>query len=358
MKRLLWTVLCTLAFGVFAGICEAETWRLDQQGSWQNLDQDPQGQLFLKIAEIKRDIASGNKKTALKALQQLKDDFQSQMGPELDAFIAAEKLFAKNKLGKAAKKYQLFLKDWPMSPLAPSAEERLFSIATAFLQGQKRVVMGFLPLPAFDEGAVIMQDIADRHGDQPIALRALTGLAGAYEKKQLYPDAYRTWSQIADLWPTGQAGQNALLRMAQSLHAAYKGPRYDATWLTSAKSYYQDYQARYPQPASQLGIANTLDLITEQQAYKDYFVANYYEKTDHAFAAGLYYNLVREDWPGTQADLHVKQRSAGQTGTVQPEPKSWRRKTFDLTTRFFDSWFGLASFAKKPAAKTEQMINN
>ena len=354
MKRLLWTVLCTLAFGVIAGICTAETLRLDPQGSWQNLDQDPQGQYLLKIAEIKQKIASGDKKTAMAALQQLKQDFEGQVGPDLDAFIQAEQLFAKNKLAKAAKKYQIFLKDRPLSPLAPSAEERLFSIAAAFLQGQKRVIMGILPLPAFDEGAEIMQDIADRHGDQPIALRALTSLAQAYEKKQFYPDAYRVWSQIADLWPTGQAGQNALLRMAQSMHAAYKGPKYDATWLASAKSYYHDYLARYPQHAGQINVQNTLELITEQQAYKDYSIADYYDRTDQVQAANLYYGLVTDDWPGTGADLRVKHlRSVQADGSIGPKQKSWRRKTFDLTARFLDSWFGLTALSKKSATEPE-----
>ena len=113
--------------------------------------------------------------------------------------------------------------------------ERQFSIGTAYLNGQLRKVLKFLPLPAYDEGERLMQDLADRTGDAPIAKRALTAIARSYEKRGKYFEAYQTWADISSRWPTGETGKEALLEMAHSLHSSYRSPRYDPAALESAR---------------------------------------------------------------------------------------------------------------------------
>ena len=317
--------------------CQAETLRLNPEGQWQNLANDPQGQYILAMSDVKQKLSSGDKGEALKALKKLKTDFQDMAGPDLDAYIEAETLYAKRNWSKATKKLQAFVKAWPESPFYASANERLFSIGTAFLQGQKRQVLWVLWLPAFDEGVNIMRDIADRAGTGPMGLRALTVLAETYEKKNRYPEAYEVWSEVSDKWPTGEIGEKALLRMAQCLHAAYKGPYYDASWLVSAKAYYEDYRNRYPNKAAQSKTDETIGLIVEQQAYKNYNIAQYYDKTDHPLAANLYYQYVLDSWPNS--------RSARMTEQAQQEgyrhPKTVRRRVFNAGNKFLDSGFGI-----------------
>jgi outer membrane protein assembly factor BamD (BamD/ComL family) len=323
--------------------CRAETLRLNPDGQWQNLANDPQGQYFLALSDVKQKLSAGDKGQSLKALQKLRTDFKDMSGPDLDAYIEAETLYAKRNWSKATKKFQEFVKAWPESPFYTSANERLFSIGTAFLLGQKRQVLWILWLPAFDEGVNIMRDIADRAGTGPMGLRALTVLAETYERKKLYPEAYEVWSEVADKWPTGDVGEKALLRMAQCLHAAYKGPWYDATWLVSAKAYYEDFRNRYPQKAQQIQAGETIGVIVEQQAYKNYSVARYYDKTDHPLAANLYYQYVLKTWPDS--------RSARMTEQAQQEgykhPKTLRRKLFIAGNQFLDSGFGFGLLYEK-----------
>jgi outer membrane protein assembly factor BamD (BamD/ComL family) len=323
--------------------CQAETMRLNPQGQWQNLANDPQGQYIMAMSDVKQKLSSGSKGEALKALQKLKADFADFGGPDLDAYIEAETLYAKRNWTKATKKFQAFVKAWPESPFYTRANERLFSIGTAFLRGQKRQVLWVLRLPAFDEGVTIMRDIADRAGTGPMGLRALTVLAETYEKKKRYPEAYEVWSEVADKWPTGDIGEKALLRMAQCLHAAYKGPDYDASWLVSAKAYYEDFRNRYPSKAQAINANETIAVIIEQQAYKNYTVARYYDKTDHPLASNLYDQLVLNTWPDS--------RSAQMTEQAQQEghkhPRTVRRRLFDAGNKFLDSGFGIGFFTGK-----------
>jgi outer membrane protein assembly factor BamD (BamD/ComL family) len=323
--------------------CQAETMRLNPRGQWQNLANDPQGQYILALSDVKQKLSSGGKGEALKALQKLRADFADLGGPDLDAYIEAETLYAKRNWTKATKKFQAFVKDWPESPFYTCANERLFSIGTAFLQGQKRRVLWVLWLPAFDEGVTIMRDISDRAGTGPMALRALTVLAETYERKKMYPEAYEVWSEAADKWPTGDIGEKALLRMAQCLHAAYNGPLYDASWLISAKAYYEDFRNRYPAKAQAINAEETIAVIIEQQAYKNYSVARYYDRTDHPLAATMYDQLVLNTWPDSRSARMTEQALL----EGHKHPRTVRRRLFDAGNTFLDSGFGLGFFTGK-----------
>ncbi len=316
---------------------QAETLRLSPAGQWQPLASDAQGKSALALSEMKQKIVAGDKAEALAALEELKNRFPEYAGPDMDAYIEAETLYAKRNWSKATKKFQEFIKTWPESPFADIATERLYSIGSAFLQGQKRQVLGIFWISAFDNGVEIMRNLADRMGTGPMGLRSLVTLAEAYEKRKMYPDAYEVWSEIADKWPTGDVGEHALLRMAKSLHAAYKGPQYDPTWLVSAKAYYEDYISRYPANAQQIDAQGTVSTIIEQQAYKNYTLAQYYNKTDQALGANLYYQYVLDTWPDSQAAAFTKQKQAN----GYKYKRTFQRKMFDAGNVFLDSWFGI-----------------
>lgn len=339
MKMAVWFPVLIAAFGLPALAKEPQTWVLDPQSGWQNVSDLPQGQYLMAIARLKQQLASGKSDDVVAALEQLKADFPDLAGGDLDAFIEAEKIYAKHDLGKAGKRYKEFLDTWPDSPLQPAAMERYFSIGAAFLQGQKRTFLKVLRLPAFDDGVEIMRHIADKAGNSPIALRALQVTAENQERRKQFIEAYHTWAEIASRWPTGPAGRDALLRMGTALHASYNGPQYDSSVLRAAQIYFEDYIQRYPQIAEELNLAETLNTITEQLAYKEYEVGLYYERVGKPQAAHLYYRKVLEQWPNTS----VAQMAAERLGPA-PEPlvkPTFRRTVVHATERLLDNWFGL-----------------
>jgi tetratricopeptide (TPR) repeat protein len=224
--------------------------------------------------------------------------------------------------------------------------ERIYSIAVAYLQGEKLwyhkairfITLGLVNPTAFDTGVDLMYDVADRAGNGPLGLRALTTLAESQEKKEKFLDAFDTWSRIADQWPTGKTRQNATLRMAQALHASYDGTPYDAVAIERARSYFEDYNNQY-EDAAQRGIPETINLITEQLAYKEYETGFYYERTGSMDAANQYYQKVIIGWPDSKAAKMAQARLS--PDAVSPIKMNNRRRVVNGTTRFLDSWFWL-----------------
>jgi len=288
----------------------AETWRLKQGRDWKAVSAKVEDKYLLAVAQIKKLVNTGQTEAVREALDKLKKDFPEIAGPDLDAFIEAELLLSKGKFVKAVRGYDKFLAEYPESELYEAALDRQFSIATAFLAGQKRRVLGVFKIKGYAEGEKVMERVSDRAGDAPIAIKAALAVAHNCEKRGKFADAYHQWSQIQLRWPTGRIGKDALLGMARCKHAAYKGPKYDASDLISAKSYYENFKLRYPRDAEDIDVDGKLKQIDEQLAYKQFSIGRYYQKTGNKQSANLYYQMVTDNWPGSTAAKMVEEAMA------------------------------------------------
>lgn len=342
---LLCAVLCNCA--VFGG-----TLHLKNGKGWEDISDTPEGRRLMAVAKFKQLINSGDAESALDELIELQMAHTEIAGLDFDKFVEAEFLYADGKWFKAVRKYDELLDGWPQSWLKNTALERNFSIAVAFLNGEKRKILGMIKLSAFDEGETIMRRIADRAGnDAPIAKRAYIALARAYQAKGDFLDAHEVWAEVYFYWSTGETGRMALLEMAQSVHSAYTSPDYEDTGLISAETYYTNFKLRYPELVEENEINEKLDTIKEQLAYKQYSIGEYYDRTGSPEAAQFYYKEVteNEDWANTKAAQMAQARiDVAETGMVKREtnPKKLGQALFDFSNAFVDSWFGTKYLTK------------
>jgi len=284
-----------------------ETWRLEQGRDFKPVSAEGRDKYLLEVAQIKKLVVTGQTKQASRAFDKLKEDFPEIAGPDLDAFIKGELLFCKGKFTRAVKAYDKFLKEYPESELYEAALDREFAIATAFLAGQRIPVLGIFKMKGYSSGVKVMEKISDRVGDAPIAKKAAVAVAESYEKRTKFNEAYHKWSEISSRWPTGTMGRDALLSMARCKHAAYRGPKYDASNLISAKSYYENFRLRHPEDAAKIDVDGRLKQINEQLAYKQFSIGRYYQKTGNEQSANLYYQLVLDNWPESTAAKMAKE---------------------------------------------------
>jgi outer membrane protein assembly factor BamD (BamD/ComL family) len=172
-----------------------------------------------------------------------------------------------------------------------------------------------------------MNKIADKAGDAPAAQNALQTLAKSDEKRGAYHEAYLAWASINDRWPTGQTGKDSLLGMARSLECDYKGPKFDAKVLESSKSYYAEYQKRYPESGEQIQVPQTLNRLNEELAQKELEIGDYYARTESYTAANLCYQRIIDDWPDSSAAKSAEQKMAAVKKEL--EKAQSQKKKFD-----------------------------
>ena len=305
--------LLRLALVVMVSCCHsaaAETWRLKGGESLEVVADDPQEQYLHAIAELKKLVQEGDAGEVKAALEQMKEEFPDRVGPDLELFVQGEVRYWQDRYGKALVKYEKLLKDYPGSEYAGLALQREFDMAQEYLQGRKKVVLGILKLSGYAEGVEIMEKISDRAGlDEPngVGLRASIAVAEHYEAREKYIEAYLKWSEIASYWETGPIGKRALYRMAENNLAAYnrppleKRPNFDASKLATAKTYYQKFLQLYPEEAKQNEVPQKIEQIDEQMAFKQYTIGQYYSRTGERRAANLYFDMVVQNWPKTEA---------------------------------------------------------
>jgi len=280
------------------GLASVDTWQLEQGQDWKPVQAKDEDKYLLVVARTEKLVSTGQTKKLYEEWSKLKKLFPEIKEQDLDIFIKAELLFCKGKFTKAAQTYNKFLdKDYRESKLSDAALQRQFHIAEAFLAGRKKTVLGIFKMKGYATGIKIMESISDRAGNRPIAIRAAVAVAKSYEEREMFNEAYLKWSEISWQWETGQIANQALLGMARCKHTAYKGPKYDASSLNSAKSYYEDFKLRYPEDAKELGVDKILKQIDEQLAYKQLSIGQYYQKTGNRLSANLYYDMVIQNWP-------------------------------------------------------------
>ena len=110
--------------------------------------------------------------------------------------------------------------------------------------------------------------------------------------------------------------KEALLGMGRTKIAAYnqhpehKRHLYDTSGLITAKSCYSRFKLLYPVDARKINVDKILEEIDEQLAYKQLSIGQFYQSTGYTNAANLYYRMVVNDWPDTQAANTAKELHA------------------------------------------------
>ncbi len=307
------SLLLGLALVIVVSCCHtarAETWRLKGGEKLESVADDPQAQYQQAIAELKKLVQEGGVAEVKDAIEQIKAEFPDRVGPDLELFALGETRYWQDRYGKALVKYEKLLKDYPGSEYAGLALQREFDMAQEYLEGRKKVVLGFIRISGFEEGVELMEKISDRAGlDEPngVGLRAAITVAEQYEAREKYLEAYLKWSEIASYWETGPIGKRALYRMAEDNLAAYNKPplklrpNYDASKLTTAKTYYEKFLLLYPEEAKLNEVPQKIQQIDEQMAFKQYTIGRYYRRTGEPQAANLYFDMIVHNWPKTEA---------------------------------------------------------
>jgi outer membrane protein assembly factor BamD (BamD/ComL family) len=240
--------------------------------------------------------------------------------------VMAQQYEEKNQFTRALRIYEKLMTEKPDSDFRDQVMDRQYAIATAYLGGQKKRVFHIIEFKGYAEGVRIMEKITDRAGlDTQMGLNASIAVAEHYERKKEFNSAYLKWWEISSQYQTGKIGRASLLNMARCKHAAYNNhpehrrPFYDSSSLSIAKSCYEKFKLLYPGDPEEKDIDAKLKEINEQLAYKQFTIGQYYQRTGNKRSANLYFDMVVNDWPDTEAAEMAKEILAGDSDGKEKE---------------------------------------
>jgi hypothetical protein len=307
-KKIFINLLILMIFASIA-VSKENTWQLNEKQNWDLIANENQKQFLTALSEVQKIVNEGKNKQAAAKFAAIKENYTEFSGKDLDLFIKSELLLAKHKLTKAARSYDKLLQNYPDSLLRDMAIKRENEIGMTFLNGKKRIALGFIPISGTEEGISILEKMTDHAGiDSQIGIDASLAIVKNYEKRKKYNEAYLKWWEI---YSTGKKDnilmRDALLGMAKSKQALYnKNPEnkkafYDASCLRTAKTYYEMLKTNYPEYAKEIGVNEIINTISEQLAYKELSTGLYYQKLGKKQSANLYFDMVINKWPNTKS---------------------------------------------------------
>ena len=254
-------------------------------------------------------VDDGKTKAARKEFKHIKENHSEFSGPDLDLFIKAELLLSQKKLTESARNYDKLLTKYSESLLSNKAVNREYEIGMTFLDGRKKIVLGLIPISGYEEGISILEKMIDHAGiDEQISIDASVAIAKNYEKREKFNEAYLKWWEIYSLVKKDDIiNRDALLGMAKAEFSIYnrnpesKKPFYDASCLLTAKTYFEMLKSNYPEYAQEIGVSETLNVISEELAHKELSIGLYYQRTGNKQSANLYFDMVISNWPKSRS---------------------------------------------------------
>jgi outer membrane protein assembly factor BamD (BamD/ComL family) len=277
------------------------------------------------IAEARSLLATGKPAKARGLLQQwLKQPPDEERLYEA-TFLLGETYFESRDFWKALKQYETVAEN-SSGELFDLANQRSIDVARAFLSGQKRIVWGFLRLPAYAEGVDILDKVWERIPGTRLGELALKLKADYYYKNGDMDLAQDEYNNLVQQYPSGRFIQLAMLRSAEAAEAAFPGVRFDDKPLVEADERYRQLLGTFPAYARREEVPERLEGIRQERAEKDLDIGRWYERTKQPSAAEFYYRLVLKDWPDTlaAADARTRLRALGvaaeDVGVKEPTP--------------------------------------
>ncbi|KPK76143.1 MAG: hypothetical protein AMJ79_08045 [Phycisphaerae bacterium SM23_30] len=212
-------------------------------------------------------------------------------------YLKGRALFERKSYDKSFEAYEELLNGYSTSSLFDAALRQEMEIARRYLTGTKRKLWDFIPLGAHSEAVEILDGIVEHWPLSELSAQALMMQADYYFEKNRFLEAQGTYQLIVDHYRKSSYYEAALLGGAEASHAQYQGPFYDSACLMEARFLYEQYRVLFPEKAAQLGIAQRIEQIDEQEAEKCYTIADFYRRTDKQGAARYYLDYLTQRWP-------------------------------------------------------------
>ena len=310
------TTRARIAVATLALLAGLASWAPAQEGAYELKDGryvpvappragTPEGHLAL----IRKHLREDDPSKALKEVQAFLKQYPDHPGREEALSLAGEAQMQRGRYFKAYESFERQIDQYPAGSLLERALQREYEIADAFLRGKKRIELGFLPVPAQDDGLEILLRIAEQAPGSRWSEKALLRAADYHFDKAQYNEAIDAYDQFLALHAEiSEQAPYAYLQAARATYALYDGPAYDEAPLIDARQRYRQFAELYPQRAQEVGVPQVLSQIDQALAHKLYRTGEFYVRIGQPRSAVVYYHQTTQDYPQTQWAAKAAQR--------------------------------------------------
>lgn len=200
---------------------------------------------------------------------------------------------------KAHKAYQALIKSYPQSERFEEVVEREYQLGNAFLSGKKGKVMGLEVRPSLPLAIEVFKEIVESAPYSSFGDKAQFNIGVAYQRSGKYDDAGEAFQNLIDQYPQSSLVQQARLQMAEVAYAKASTQTRDQGALDVAAQQAKGYLQRYPNAEDAEKASRIQQAVDERNAEKNYRIGLYYEKDNYLESALIYYRDTAKRYAST-----------------------------------------------------------
>jgi outer membrane protein assembly factor BamD len=260
---------------------------------------------------IKTLDAEGKKDEAITACQDL-INFFPQSGFMADVYYITGKLYEEtDENWKAFEMYQRIVQEYPQSPLMQELLDRQFAIGVKFLEGERLRIKGIPTVPSPSKAIEIFEQVKKSAPFHEYGEKSQFYIGLAYEKKKDYEKALEAFQDLLDEYPNTTFAADASFKMADVAYKMSQKNIDNEPMLESAEQKYDEFIIAHPNDLTSIEKASDRKTeVLDTQAENLYKIGRFYETQRHIESATIYYELIVNEYPGTEWKARAEQRMA------------------------------------------------
>mgnify|MGYP002631617147 CR=1 FL=1 len=248
---------------------------------------------------------SGNSGLAVSAYKSFIKNFPTSPFASTAQFRIANILSSQGNPSKAFDAYQTLLTTYPDTPNFDAAVAQQVLIANAYLQGKRMVFMGMPIVPGTERAQKMYESILNSAPYSKHAPIAQFNLGLSLERQKMIAEARQAYQKVLDRYPNSDVCDDALYQIGYIyMRQGLSGGSQDLSALVLAKETFQDFLLQYPASEKSPQASDNLAAIGAHEAGDLMRIASFYDRTKDFKAAIIYYNDIVRKQPDT-ADAKI-----------------------------------------------------
>lgn len=229
---------------------------------------------------------------------------------EQGSYMYAEALFHAGKYYKSYVAFEDYLTLYPGTPRLKAVVRRQLDNGFKLMDGAKKPLLGLNILSGRSSGIEIIRKTLDNYPFEDFSAEYHFQLCTKLAEGGNAEDAALEWEAFIERYPESSFAPNALFQKAESQFRGFEGTDFDPQPLANAKRTYHEYMQQNPNGDRTREAQQRLDEIADQEAQKDYEIAEFYVDRDKPDSARVYFEAIVRDHPNSRWAEAARKRLA------------------------------------------------
>jgi outer membrane assembly lipoprotein YfiO len=303
-------LVCVLVLALVscAGVAHAVWVWTPETGRWINPRNQPRETPEAQLEYASQLRLAGEYEEALTEYEKLFRFYpDSDVCPEAQ-FQIGQLYEAMGEYERASQEYQKVISNWRSSELFDEVIAKQYEIADWFYQQELARRRGFRLFRGryLRKGIQIYEQVIEDAPFGPAAAQAQYRIAECYFALGQYLEATYEYQKVLDEYPSSEWAGQAMYGLAMCYYKQALPAEYDQTIARKAIEQFETFTGMYPDDPKTDEAAARIAELRERIARQQLLIAQFYERTEKADSARVYYRIVVAKYPNTDAAAEAR----------------------------------------------------